>query len=61
MVLLTMIARLSDGLPLAASIEGNEEMGRTLVEYQNQAKQLFKKLNQSSPPKCSLNSNNYTF
>ena len=38
MVLLTMIARVSDGLPLATSIEGDEERDHNMVKYSNQAK-----------------------
>uniref|UniRef100_A0A3P9K557 SEC22 homolog B, vesicle trafficking protein n=1 Tax=Oryzias latipes TaxID=8090 RepID=A0A3P9K557_ORYLA len=49
MVLLTMIARLADGLPLAASMQEDEQLGRDLQQYQSQAKQLFRKLNEQSP------------
>ncbi|XP_072015579.1 vesicle-trafficking protein SEC22b-like [Amphiura filiformis] len=54
MVLMTMIARVADGLPLAASMQEDEQSGRSLVDYQNQAKMLFRKLNDQSPPKCSI-------
>uniref|UniRef100_A0A8C2AUE1 SEC22 homolog B, vesicle trafficking protein b n=2 Tax=Cyprinus carpio TaxID=7962 RepID=A0A8C2AUE1_CYPCA len=56
MVLLTMIARLADGLPLAASMQEDEQMGRDLQQYQSQAKQLFRKLNEQSPNRfhCTL-------
>lgn len=54
MVLMTMIARVADGLPLAASMQEDEQSGRSLVEYQNQAKFLFRKLNEQSPQKCSI-------
>ncbi|XP_050441395.1 vesicle-trafficking protein SEC22b isoform X2 [Adelges cooleyi] len=61
MVLLTMIARIPDGLPLAASMQDDEQVGRKLVEYQNQAKLLFKKLNFQSPPQCTIESVPYYF
>uniref|UniRef100_A0A674HBF3 Vesicle-trafficking protein SEC22b n=1 Tax=Taeniopygia guttata TaxID=59729 RepID=A0A674HBF3_TAEGU len=48
MVLLTMIARVADGLPLAASMQEDEQ------QYQSQAKQLFRKLNEQSPTRCTL-------
>jgi len=54
MVLLTIIARLADGLPLAASIQEDEQSGRSLQEYQNQAKGLCRKLNANSPGRCSI-------
>ncbi|XP_016357290.1 vesicle-trafficking protein SEC22b-B-like isoform X1 [Sinocyclocheilus anshuiensis] len=65
MVLLTMIARLADGLPLAASMQeeeqGNEKMGRDLQQYQSQAKQLLRKLNEQSPNRCTLEAGSMTF
>ncbi|XP_039269379.2 vesicle-trafficking protein SEC22b-like [Styela clava] len=54
MVLMTMIARVADGLALAASIQEDEQVGRSLTEYQNQAKLLFRKLNQQSPDRCTI-------
>nr|XP_033771712.1 vesicle-trafficking protein SEC22b isoform X1 [Geotrypetes seraphini] len=64
MVLLTMIARVEDGLPLAASMQEDEQLlqsnslcyqsGRDLQQYQSQAKQLFRKLNEQSPSRCTL-------
>ncbi|POI24533.1 hypothetical protein CIB84_011717 [Bambusicola thoracicus] len=54
MVLLTMIARVADGLPLAASMQEDEQSGRDLQQYQSQAKQLFRKLNEQSPTRCTL-------
>lgn len=53
MVLMTMLARTADGLPLAASGQ-DEQSGRAMVDYQNQAKMLFKKLTPNSPQKCSI-------
>lgn len=54
MVLMTMIARVADGLPLAASMQEDEQVGRSLTDYQNQAKMLFRKLNQQSPDRCTI-------
>uniref|UniRef100_A0A8C7I4E2 SEC22 homolog B, vesicle trafficking protein a n=2 Tax=Oncorhynchus TaxID=8016 RepID=A0A8C7I4E2_ONCKI len=54
MVLLTMIARVADGLPLAASMQEDEQSGRDLQHYQSQAKQLCRKLNAQSPNRCTL-------
>ena len=59
--MLTMIARVTDGLPLATSIEGDEERDHNMVKYSNQAKMLFRKLNRNSPAKCTLESGPYTF
>ena len=82
MVLMTMIARVFDGLPLAASVQEDEQTGkyvlnifwslyfatyidfytfRNILEYQNQAKRLFKTLNESSPNRCSLETGNGNF
>uniref|UniRef100_F7ATC8 SEC22 homolog B, vesicle trafficking protein n=1 Tax=Equus caballus TaxID=9796 RepID=F7ATC8_HORSE len=61
MVLLTMIARVADGLPLAASMQEDEQSGRDLQQYQSQAKQLFRKLNEQSPTRCTLEAGAMTF
>ncbi|MCI4380535.1 hypothetical protein PGIGA_G00241100 [Pangasianodon gigas] len=61
MVLFTMIARLADGLPLAASMQEDEQMGRDMQQYQSQAKQLFRKLNEQSPTRCTLEAGSMTF
>jgi len=61
MVLMTMIARVADGLPLAASVQEDEQTGRSILEYQNQAKRLFKTLNANSPRRCSIESGQYLF
>ena len=63
MVLMTMIARLQDALPLAASVNDDAHMqsGRSMVEYQNQAKQLFRKMNQNSPIRGSVETGPYLF
>ena len=80
MILMTMIARVADGLPLAASIQEDEQvklkirfflekcqifrlfqLGKNIVDYQNQAKRLVKTLTATSPIKCSIESNDYLF
>ncbi|XP_033838239.1 vesicle-trafficking protein SEC22b-A [Periophthalmus magnuspinnatus] len=61
MILLTMFARVSDGLPLAASIQENEQYERDLQQYQTQAKQLFRRLNAQSPDRCTLEAGNLNF
>ncbi|KAE8291157.1 Vesicle-trafficking protein SEC22b-B SEC22 vesicle-trafficking protein-like protein B-B [Larimichthys crocea] len=54
MIALTVIARVADGLPLAASVQEDEQSGRDLQQYQSQAKQLCRKLNAQSPDRCTL-------
>ncbi len=63
MVLMTMIARLADALPLAASVqdETHTQAGKSMVEYQNQAKQLFRRMNHNSPPRGSVSTGPYLF
>ena len=86
MILMTMIARVADALPLAASIQEDEQvskkifftmknfltrkffsnflfqqLGKNIVDYQNQAKRLFKTLTATSPIKCSIESGPYLF
>ncbi|CAB0005796.1 unnamed protein product [Nesidiocoris tenuis] len=61
MVLMTMIARVTDGLPLAATMQDDEQSGRSTLDYQNQAKMLFRKLTPQSPPQCTLESGPYLF
>lgn len=61
MVLLTLIARVSDGLILATSIEGSDEPDHNMVKYTNQAKMLFRKLNDNSPTIHTLESGPYYF
>jgi vesicle transport protein SEC22 len=58
MVQSTLIARLNDGLQLAASMDDDFNH---LVEYKNQAKDLMKKLSQTSEQRCSIDSNNFIF
>ncbi|XP_074544422.1 vesicle-trafficking protein SEC22b-A [Halichoeres trimaculatus] len=61
MISLTMIARVADGLPLAASIQEDEQFGRDLQPYQSQAKQLFRRLNAQSPDRCTLEAGDMNF
>ncbi|XP_036144083.1 vesicle-trafficking protein SEC22b [Monomorium pharaonis] len=61
MVLFTIIARVADGLPLAATMQDNEQDGKNIVEYQNQAKLLFRKLGPQSPTRCTLETGPYFF
>ncbi|XP_063152399.1 vesicle-trafficking protein SEC22b-B-like [Candoia aspera] len=61
MVLLTMISRVQDGLLLAASMQDTEQSNRNFQEYHSQAKQLFRKLGDHSPNRCSLQAGAMTF
>nr|XP_057920962.1 vesicle-trafficking protein SEC22b-A [Doryrhamphus excisus] len=61
MILLTMIARVADGLPLAASMQENDQSGRDLQQYQRQAKQLCRKLNAQSPDRCTVEAQDMSF
>ncbi|KAJ2553228.1 SNAP receptor [Coemansia sp. RSA 1933] len=58
MVKSTIIARVTDGLPLAASMD-DEQAESELAEYKSQAKAIFKKLNAQSEPVCSIESGPY--
>ncbi|KAG2175508.1 hypothetical protein INT43_001155 [Umbelopsis isabellina] len=60
MVKTTMVARVSDGLPLAASMD-DEQSETELSEYKGQAKTIFRRLNLNSEPRCSIESGNYIF
>ncbi|KAJ1868604.1 SNAP receptor [Coemansia sp. RSA 989] len=53
-----MIARVADGLPLAASMD-DEQLESELAGYKSQAKAIFKKLNSQSEPMCSIESGPY--
>ncbi|KAK4019962.1 hypothetical protein OUZ56_001960 [Daphnia magna] len=61
MLSMTWIARVGDGLPLAASIPEDEESGRGVLDYQNQVKMLFRKMNQQSPSKCTIYTGQHFF
>ncbi|GAA5816220.1 SNAP receptor [Mucor flavus] len=60
MVKTTIIARISDGLPLAASMD-DEQVETELAEYKGQAKTIFKRLSLNSEPRCSIESGKYVF
>lgn len=57
MVLVTFIARLSDGLMLVSSYTPNEEMER----YVNYGKRLVQQLSYDSPTLCTVDSDPFTF
>ncbi|XP_019880578.1 vesicle-trafficking protein SEC22b-B [Aethina tumida] len=61
MVMMTMIARVADGLPLAATMQDDEQSGRNMDEYQRQAKMLFRKLGPQSPARCSIETGQFLF
>eukprot|EP00962_Isochrysis_galbana_P019122 scaffold5569_cov116-Isochrysis_galbana.AAC.2 len=50
---LTLIARVVDGLPLAASME-EEKDHRELDAYKSQAKRIVKQLNAASPQRMTI-------
>ena len=58
MVKSTLIARVADGLALAASMDDDTS---NLTDYINQAKQLCRKLNSTSEQRCSLESPPFIF
>ncbi|KAG8903971.1 SNAP receptor [Tulasnella sp. 403] len=59
MVRSTTIARASDALPLAASVD-DEQTENELQEYKQQAKLIFRRINTNSEPRCSIESGAYT-
>lgn len=97
MALLTMIARVIDGLPLVGTMQDDEQVsraclykdthtrkhtesndsacvpaftftyispwqtGRSILDYQNQAKMLFRKLGTHSPARSSIETGPYLF
>jgi vesicle transport protein SEC22 len=58
MVKSTQIARLDDGLMLAASVD-DEQAEAELSEVKSQAKMLFKRMNRNSAPEASIESGQY--
>ncbi|KAI3415786.1 hypothetical protein GPALN_005370 [Globodera pallida] len=61
-IILTLIARVRDGLILATSIEGADDPEHNTVKYMTQAKMLFKKLNSPGTPQAqSVASGQYFF
>ncbi|KAL3988239.1 atypical dual specificity phosphatase [Sarotherodon galilaeus] len=61
MILLTMIARVVDGLPLVEFTQEDEQSERDLRQYQSQAKQLCRKLDAQSPDRCTLEAGDMDF
>ncbi|XP_055715489.1 vesicle-trafficking protein SEC22b-B [Phlebotomus papatasi] len=61
MAQMTMIARVIDGLPLVGTMQEDEQSGRSVLEYQNQAKMLFRKLGPHSPARCTIETGPYLF
>ncbi|VDK71305.1 unnamed protein product [Anisakis simplex] len=61
MVLLTLIARVRDGLILATSIEGGDEADHNMVKYTNQAKMIFRKLHTATVSAATVESGPYYF
>eukprot|EP00775_Hariotina_reticulata_P013539 gene13539-13665_t len=65
MVRLTLIARISDGLPLAESLDRDEDPQLKQYDYKSQAKAIFKKLSAtphaSQEPRVSMESGPCTF
>ncbi|GAA6057488.1 hypothetical protein JCM3770_000581 [Rhodotorula araucariae] len=60
MVRSTLIARATDGLPLAASNDDDEQDQGKLPEYKQQAKLIFRRLTPDSEPRCSIESGQCT-
>ncbi|RKP06572.1 Longin-like domain-containing protein [Thamnocephalis sphaerospora] len=60
MVRTTIVARVVDALPLAASVD-DEQSETELTEAKSQAKILFRKLTPNSEPRCSVEADRYTF
>ena len=57
---LTLLSRISDGLPLAASME-DEKDHRELDGYKAQAKKLLKTMNNGAPARVSVESGQSVF
>ncbi|KAG8956561.1 SNAP receptor [Tulasnella sp. 424] len=59
MVRSTIIARATDALPLAASVD-DEQTENDLQEHKQQAKLIFRRITPNSEPRCSIESGAYT-
>ncbi|KAF5388364.1 hypothetical protein D9615_000131 [Tricholomella constricta] len=59
MVRSTIIARASDALPLAASVD-DEQTELSLQEHKQQSKVIFRRITPNSEPRCSIESGQYT-
>ena len=57
---MTLLSRVSDGLPLAASME-DEKDHRELDGYKAQAKKLLKTMNNGAPARVSVESGSSVF
>eukprot|EP00128_Syssomonas_multiformis_P018603 Colp12_sorted_trinity150504_noHs@11898 len=60
MLRMTLIGRVIDGLPLAASME-DEQTDRELAEYKSQAKMILKRLSDASPQRCTIETGPFFF
>ncbi|CAG8787232.1 15787_t:CDS:2, partial [Cetraspora pellucida] len=49
------------GLPLAASVDDDQNGEAELADYKNKAKLIFKKMNENSEERCSIESGSYYF
>jgi hypothetical protein len=61
MPLLTLLARVPDGLMLSESMDSGKTDVADMEFYRSQAKQIFKTLNRKSQPKMSIESGGYYF
>ncbi|CAG8472633.1 8548_t:CDS:2, partial [Gigaspora rosea] len=52
---------MASGLPLAASVDDDQNGEAELADYKNKAKLLFKKMNENSEERCSIESGSYYF
>uniref|UniRef100_A0A060T2J2 Protein transport protein SEC22 n=1 Tax=Blastobotrys adeninivorans TaxID=409370 RepID=A0A060T2J2_BLAAD len=59
MVLSTQISRLSDGLPLSASVDDESDLSK-LAEPKKQLKMIMRKISPNSEPRASIESGNYS-
>nr|CAG4635818.1 EOG090X0HBC [Artemia franciscana] len=61
MQIMYKIEGISRGIPVTASNMQDDEQGRSLVDYQNQAKMLMKKLDARGPERCSIETPPFIF
>jgi vesicle transport protein SEC22 len=59
-MLVTILCRVSDGMPLVESAD-DEKDHRSLDELKKNAKAVCKRLNSQSPPKCSVEAAEHCF
>ncbi|KZS98092.1 putative SEC22-synaptobrevin [Sistotremastrum niveocremeum HHB9708] len=60
MVRSTVIARASDGLPLAATVD-DEQTEQALQDHKRECKLIFQRITPNSEPRCSIENGPYTF